>query len=297
MTSILVFGATGQVGQELASRARKRGISLVAVPRASLDIADPKAVGDMVAASAASLVVNAAAYTKVDLAETAQEEAFRANALGPGVIAEACAAARCPLLHLSTDYVFDGTKPTPYSETDPIAPLGVYGRSKALGEQAVRDRLDQHVILRSAWIYGIYGENFLKTMLKLAQERDELRVVADQRGNPTGSADIAEAILTIAPRLQAREPIWGTYHFAGTDATTWHGFATEIVAAQAGVSGRRPAVVPITTAEFPTAARRPANSELDCAHFAATFGFRAADWRTRTRDVVKTLLNGRGPAT
>ncbi len=172
-----------------------------------------------------------------------------------------------------------------------IAPLGVYGRSKAAGETAVREALPEHVILRTSWVYGEYGANFLKTMLRLACERDELRIVADQRGCPTATADLADAILHIAPRIMRREPFWGTYHLAGTGATTWHGFATEIVESQARVTGRRPRIVPIPTSEYPTRARRPANSELDCSLFAATFGFRAEDWRDRTRQVTAALLN------
>src|SRR5262249_6218647 len=147
------------------------------------------------------------------------------------------------------------------------------------GEAAIRAVLDRHVILRTSWVYGVYGTNFLKTILRLARERDELRIVADQRGCPTGTADLAEAILRIVPRLAADEPLWGIYHFAGTGVATWHDFAREIVAAQAPLTGRNPGVVPIRTAEFQTAARRPANSELDSSRFAATFGFRAKDWR------------------
>ena len=196
-----------------------------------------------------------------------------------------------PLLHVSTDYVFDGTKATAYVEDDPIAPLGVYGRSKAEGEAAVRRVLEHHVILRTSWVYGVYGANFLKTVLRLARERDELRIVADQRGCPTGTADIAEAILAIAPPLARREPVWGTYHFAGQGVTTWHGFASEIVDAQAADHQPAPAVVPISTAEYPTAAQRPANSELDSSRFAATFGIKAKDWRERTRQVTAALLS------
>jgi dTDP-4-dehydrorhamnose reductase len=296
MPPILVFGADGQLGRELSARASQANIALTGVRRAEVDIADRTAVENAITRTMPALVVNAAAYTKVDRAETEADEAFRANETGPHVIATACAAAQIPLVHISTDYVFDGSKSTAYVESDPISPLGAYGKSKAAGESAVLAALATHVILRTSWVYGVYGANFLKTMLRLAAERDELRVVGDQRGCPTGTADIADAILKIAPRLAAGEPLWGTYHFAGSGATTWHGFATAIVEAQAKFTDRRPKVIAITTAEYPTPAKRPANSVLDSSRFAATFGFRAVDWRDRTREVVASLLNSPGGA-
>jgi dTDP-4-dehydrorhamnose reductase len=290
MATILAFGADGQLGQELAASAAGHRVSIRMVGRAEADIADADAVARAISSSSAALVVNAAAYTKVDRAESEPDAAIRANSVGAGIVAGACAAAGIPLLHVSTDYVFDGGKPGAYIEDDPIAPLGVYGRSKAEGEAAIRRILDHHVILRTSWIYGVYGQNFLKSILRLASERDELRVVADQRGCPTGTADIAEAILSIAPLLERRAPVWGIYHFAGQGATTWHGFASEIVEAQAEITNRRPAVVPIPTAEYLTAARRPANSQLDCSRFAAMFGIKAMAWRARTRQVTTALL-------
>lgn len=290
MSAILAFGAEGQLGRELAERAAQRGVAIRMLGRFEADVADADAVARAIAGTSPTLVVNAAAYTKVDRAETEPEAAFRANAIGPGVLADACAAAGVPLLHVSTDYVFDGSKSAAYVEDDPIAPLGVYGRSKADGEAAVRRLLEHHVILRTSWTYGIYGVNFLKTILRLARERDGLRIVADQRGCPTGTADLAEAMLSISPLIAQRAPVWGTYHFAGQGVTTWYGFARAIVDAQAGITNRRPVVVPISTAEYPAAARRPANSELDCSRFAAIFGIKAKDWRERTREVTAALL-------
>jgi dTDP-4-dehydrorhamnose reductase len=205
------------------------------------------------------------------------------------VLARACAAAGVPLIHVSTDYVFDGTKASAYREDDAIAPLGVYGASKAAGEDAVRRGYARHLILRTSWVYGRYGTNFLKTVLRLASERDSLRIVADQRGCPTATDDLAEAILTLAPRLAGGDAAWGTYHFAGRGVTTWHGLAQEIVDQQAPLTGRRPEVIPITTAEYPTRARRPANSELDCAKFAATCRFQPKPWQQRVREVVGSL--------
>jgi dTDP-4-dehydrorhamnose reductase len=176
-------------------------------------------------------------------------------------------------------------------ESDPIAPLGVYGATKAAGEKAVRDALREHVILRTAWVYGEFGHNFLKTMLRLARERDELRVVADQRGCPTSSADLARAILHVAQRVMTGGNAWGTYHFAGTGATTWHGFAKRIVTAQAPLTGHKPKVTAITTAEYPTPARRPANSELDSSLFDRSFGFRALPWEEETDRITHALVS------
>jgi dTDP-4-dehydrorhamnose reductase len=235
-----------------------------------------------------TVVVNAAAYTRVDLAEKEPEAARLGNEIGPGVIAEACAAARTPLIHISTDYVFDGSKHGPYAETDPVAPLGVYGATKAAGEEAVRKRLAEHLIIRTSWVYGAYGNNFLKTMLRLAGERDELRVVADQRGCPTSTGDIADAILQIAPRLCS--DFYGLYHFAGAGSASWHEFASRIVDAQAPFTGRHPKVIAITTADYPTPARRPANSVFDCGKFERTFGVSPRHWTTETDSVVKGLI-------
>jgi dTDP-4-dehydrorhamnose reductase len=289
---ILVFGGNGQLGQELARAASTRAVTLVALSRTEADIADAAAVRDAIARRRPSLVANAASYTKVDLAEKEIEAARLGNEVGPAVLAAACESAGVPLVHISTDYVFDGAKPSAYVEDDPIAPINSYGASKAGGERAVREATARHLILRSSWIYGEFGSNFLKTMLNLAATRDELRVVADQRGCPTSTPDLANAILTIAPRL-AVENLWGTYHFAGDGVTTWHGFATRIVAAQAPLTGRSPRVTAITTAEFPTPARRPANSELDCSRFARTFGFRGRPWFEETDAIARTLVRAK----
>src|SRR6185295_14207886 len=273
------------------------GMPLRVLARQDADIAERGAVVPAIKRERPALVVNAAAYTKVDQAETEIEAAERGNAIGPGVLARACADAGIPLVHVSTDYVFDGTKTGAYVESDPIAPLGVYGRTKAAGEAAVRAALAEHVILRTAWVYGEFGHNFLKTMLRLAREREELRVVADQRGCPTSTRELASAILALAPRLVGREAVFGTYHFAGSGATTWHGFATRIVAAQAQITGRKPRVTAITTADYPTAARRPANSELDSGLFATTFGFRAQPWEQEADAITRAAMTAeRGKA-
>lgn len=290
---ILVFGGNGQLGQELARAAAARAIPLTALPRSAADITDAAAVSKALSEVRPSVVVNAGAYTKVDLAEKEVAEAERGNTLGPGVVAAACAAADVPLVHISTDYVFDGEKREPYAEDDPVAPLGVYGRTKAEGEQRVRDALPRHLILRTAWVYGEFGHNFLKTMARLAVERGELRVVADQHGCPTSTRDLAWAILRIAPSLAARDEVWGTYHFAGSGITTWHGFAERIVAAQAPLTGLKPRVVAITTAEFPTPVRRPANSAFACDRFAKAFGFRGRPWTDETDEITRAVVNAR----
>lgn len=292
---ILLFGANGQLGQELTRAAAARAVPLAALSHAQADITDQAAVRQAIERHGPVLVVNAAAYTKVDLAERETEVARQANEIGAGIVAAACAVAGAALVHISTDYVFDGDKAGAYVEDDPIAPINAYGRSKAAGEQAVRETAPRHIILRTSWVYGEFGQNFLKTMLNLLATRDELRVVADQRGCPSSTTDLAEAILRIAPRLGADNNVWGTYHFAGSGATSWHGFASRIVAAQAPLTGRAPRVVPIATKDFPTAARRPANSELDCAKFARVFGFRGRPWTEETDRIVRALVQAKEP--
>jgi dTDP-4-dehydrorhamnose reductase len=287
---ILVFGR-GQVGEALAEKAAVADVPLTALSHGEADIADAADVAEALARIRPAFLVNAAAYTAVDKAESEPDAARRANEEGPRVLAEAAARHGIPLLHISTDYVFDGAKQGAYVEDDPTAPLGVYGATKLAGEEAVRVALPEHVILRTAWVYARHGRNFLKTMLKLADERPELRVVADQRGSPTSADDIAAAILRVAEAAKEGRARWGTYHFAGTGETTWHGFATRIVAEQAALTGKRPEVVPITTADHPTPARRPANSVLDSSRFASAFGYRARPWEEETRRIVQSLLS------
>jgi dTDP-4-dehydrorhamnose reductase len=287
---ILLFGGAGQLGRELTALATERAMAVTAVAHAEADICDLAAVSRIVAAIAPGIVVNAAAYTDVDKAETDVEAAIRANRTGPAVLAQVCAEHRRPLVHISTDYVFDGAKPGAYVEADPVSPLNVYGRTKAAGEAGVRERHAEHLILRTSWLYGRFGRNALKTALRLAAERDELRFVNDQRGCPTATLDVARAILHVAPRLAAREPAWGTYHLAGVGVTTWHGFVEHVVAAQAPFTGRRPAVVGISSAELGRPARRPPNSELDSRRFERVFGFRAEPWQDMVAWTVERLL-------
>jgi dTDP-4-dehydrorhamnose reductase len=285
---LLIVGAHGQLGRELVGETRQRHILSIAVGRDDLDITEREAVRRCLLETAPRAIINAAAYTAVDKAESEPEAAHAINALGPEHLARAAAELDIPLLHLSTDYVFDGQKSGAYTEDDPVAPLGVYGRSKEEGERRVRAAHAKHVILRTSWVYGMYGNNFLKTMLRLSRERDELRVVADQRGCPTATIDIACALLAAESALDASAK-WGTYHFAGTGVTTWHGFAREIVGAAAGAGGRPVPVIAIATKHYPTPAKRPPNSELDSTRFATAFGYKSPPWQERTRQVLKTL--------
>jgi dTDP-4-dehydrorhamnose reductase len=286
---ILVFGGNGQLGRELKRAAAARGITLRALSRAEADVAERAAVAAALTQWVPQLVVNAAAYTKVDLAETNLEEARRGNEIGPAVLAEECAGARIPLLHVSTDYVFDGQKPGAYREDDPVCPISAYGRSKAAGEDAVRGTLKHHVIVRTAWVYSEFGQNFLKTILRLAQTRDELRIVADQYGSPTSAREIADAILRIAPSMLQDEELAGTYHFAADGFTTWHGFASRVVAVAAPLTGRHPRVTAIATSDYPTAAKRPPNSRLDSRLFAQKFGFMPRHWTEGVDATTRTL--------
>jgi dTDP-4-dehydrorhamnose reductase len=290
---IVVFGRIGQLGTELARCSWSPGTELVFFDRDEVDVGNPAAVKGALAANPCDLVINASGYTAVDRAETDAEAAFAVNRDGPAAMAEACAAGGMPLFHVSTDYVFDGTKPTPYTEDDPIAPLGVYGHSKAEGEQLVRDACPRHIILRTAWVYAAHGHNFVRTMLRLAAERPELRVVGDQHGCPTAAADLAGALHMLAERYgRERDLAWGTYHFTGQGETTWHGLAERAIELAAPVLGKRPVVQAITTADYPTPARRPANSRLDCGRMTRVFGITARPWPEALAEAVAELLRG-----
>jgi dTDP-4-dehydrorhamnose reductase len=271
---ILVFGGAGQVGHAFAEAKPAEGWNVVALSHEQADINDPASVERAIRDHKPSYIVNAASYTAVDKAESERDICMRINRDGAGIVARAAAATKTPLIHLSTDYVFDGSKSGPWNEDDTPAPLSVYGASKTAGEQEVRANLVQHVIVRTSWAFGIHGRNFVKTMLELAKTRDEIRIVADQHGRPTAAADIARGMIALAVRLQTRMPQrpWGTFHFAGKRATTWFKFAEAIFdeAEQRGM--KVPTLVPIPTSGYPTPAKRPANSVLDCAKIESTYG-------------------------
>ena len=291
---ILLTGGSGQVGTALQVLAPK-AVTAYAPSSAQLDVSNGRSVAAAFADFRPDAVINAAAYTQVDQAEEEPGAAFAVNAEGARQVAFACAANRCPMLHLSTDYVFDGAKQSPYAESDPAAPINAYGRSKLAGDQAVAKALDAHLILRVAWVFSATGANFVKTMLNLAN-RDELRVVNDQRGAPTAASSIAAALWRILERM-ATAPRFGLYHFASQPQTTWHGFATAIFA---GLGEREegiavPKLIPIPTAEYPTPAARPQNSLLSGARLQRHYGIPPADWRVELEKVL-AALNAANPS-
>ena len=289
---VLVTGAGGQLGRELQRRGQSRGFATFGKARSDLDITDRGAVDRAIGEADADLVINAAAYTAVDQAESEPERAHAANVQGPRILARACAARGLPLIHVSTDYVFDGGKAEGYVEDDPVAPLGVYGATKEAGERAIREELPGHVILRTAWVYSAHGRNFVLTMLQLAAKQDVLRVVGDQHGSPTSAGELADAILTIANRLDGSPSLYGTFHFAGKGVINWAGFAQGVMDHCLPPGRPAPAIVPITTAEFPRPARRPANSVLLCDKIARVYRIEPRPWREALAEVGQEILAG-----
>jgi dTDP-4-dehydrorhamnose reductase len=289
---ILVTGGTGQLASALADLGRQL---VCRVGRPEFDFDRPETIEAVFRAADPWLVVNAAAYTAVDKAETDEAAAYRANRDGPAELARLCAAADVPLIHVSTDYVYDGDKPEPYVETDPVGPRSVYGASKLAGEQAIQASGARAIILRTAWVYAATGRNFVVTMLHLGRTRDLLRVVADQRGCPTSAADLAAAILAIATRLETggwRDDMAAVFHAAGSGDTTWHGFAQAVFENAARQGVKAPLTVEaITTADYPTPARRPANSRLDCGRLEAVFGVRMPHWRDSLARTVDEIFD------
>jgi len=276
MTRILLTGINGQVGWELQRCLQPLG-EIIACDRAGLDLADPDRLRAVVREVKPAIIVNPAAYTAVDKAESETEQAMALNATAPGILAEEARRLDALFVHYSTDYVFAGTGTTPYGETDATGPTNVYGKSKLAGEQAIQAVGCRHLILRTSWVYGRRGANFLRTMLRLAAERDELSVVDDQFGAPTWSRMIAQTTALLLARHHGQT---GLYHFVAGGETTWHGFAEAIVdlAAQRGLIDKTIPVRRIASAEFPTPATRPANSRLDCQRLANDFGLRQPDW-------------------
>lgn len=289
---ILLTGGEGQLGTELIAQAPRFGVEFVAPPLAQMDLTRPTELDATWDAARPEAVINAAAYTAVDRAEVEPETAFAINAAAPARIAARCAAEGIPLVHISTDYVFDGCRREPYREEDPVAALGVYGRSKAEGEAAVRAALDRHVIVRTAWLYSAHCANFVKTVMRLVGERDELRIVDDQTGSPTCAEDLAAALLGIAVR-RGTTP-WGTYHYCGAGVTSWCGLARHVLdtmVARGRIRGYR--LVPIATADYPTPARRPAYSVLDCGRIERAFGVVRPPWQAGVEKTVDRLLGAR----
>nr|WP_255561566.1 dTDP-4-dehydrorhamnose reductase [Pseudohoeflea sp. DP4N28-3] len=294
----MVIGRNGQVVRALAERAGTHASAhqFAFIARPQLDLAAPEAIPGALAGQTFDILVNAAAFTAVDAAEEQEELARTVNAVAPGVLAAEAARRGAPIIHLSTDYVFDGSGDRPWREDDPVAPLNVYGTTKLEGEDAVRRHAPaHHLILRTAWVYSPFGSNFLKTMLRLAADRDELRVVADQIGNPTSAYDIADAILAIIDCWSqgadhASTGLGRTYHVAGTGEASWCDFARAIFAQSARLGGPSASVVGIPSEAYVTKARRPGNSRLDCHRFAADFSWQAPAWGVSLQRVLQRLM-------
>ena len=286
--TMLVTGGAGQLATALA---RAGGVEVERVGRPGFDFERPETVAATFERVRPDLVVNAAAWTAVDAAEQEPEAAMRANRDGPAALARLCAQAGVPLIHVSTDYVYDGDKGAPYVETDPPNPTGVYGATKLAGERAVLEACERAAVLRTSWVYSATGKNFVKTMLGAAQVRDTLKVVGDQKGCPTSADDLADAILAVAARLRAgwRAEYAGVFHAAGEGWTTWHGLAVAVFEASGALGGKVPTVDAIRTADWPTPAKRPADSRLDCGKLARVFGVRQPDWRESLRRTVGAL--------
>ncbi len=282
---LLVTGGTGQVGEALKRLAPRLGVTVIAPGRADLDLSNPGAIK---LPDGIDGVINAGAYTAVDKAESEPALAETVNGTAPGVIARLAAKRDLPIVQISTDYVFDGTKTAPYVETDPVAPVSVYGRTKEAGERAVREANPVHAIMRTSWVYAVHGNNFVKTMLRLGKERDQLKVVADQTGAPTLADDIAAAAVLIAKSLTTANA--GTYHYTAEGAVTWHGFASAIWAKAGPKLGRAPKIDPIPTSGYPTPAKRPQNSRLDCSKIVRTFGVVRRPWERALDETLIRLL-------
>jgi dTDP-4-dehydrorhamnose reductase len=290
---VLVAGREGQVARALLARLSPEGHQVTALEPPELDLTDRASIAAAMEAAQPDLVVNAAAYTAVDRAEDQPGLARAVNATGAGWLAAAAAAHGAPFVHFSTDYVFDGLKGSPYTEADPTSPLGVYGATKEAGERAVLAANPRSAVIRTAWVCSADGANFVKTMLRLAKEREEIRVVADQHGAPTFAADLADAVARMAARLLAApagDEAFGIFHLSGAPHTTWHGFTAEILS-QAGRRGHPvPKLTPIATADYPTKAKRPADGRLDCARIGRVHGIAPADWRASLGHCLDLLV-------
>ncbi|EPR12690.1 dTDP-4-dehydrorhamnose reductase [Sphingobium indicum IP26] len=289
---IAVTGKTGQVVTSLIERGAAAGHEVIALGRPELDLADPASVAHALEAAAPDVIVSAAAYTAVDKAESESDLAYAVNGAGAGAVAQVARALGVPLVHVSTDYVFDGTLDRPYVESDRTGPTGAYGASKLAGEHAVLEAHgDNSAVLRVAWVYSPFGANFMKTMLRLAIDRDEVSVVADQLGNPTSALEIADAILLVATNLVAdsNPALRGIFHMTASGEASWADFAEAIFAASAKKGGATAQVKRITTADYPTPATRPANSRLDCSLIAQVHGVVMPDWRQSLDRVIARL--------
>lgn len=295
---LLIAGWQGQVARALVEMAPAcSDVSACAVGRAALDICEARSIERALSGIEPTVVINSAAYTAVDSAETEVERAYALNRDGARMLAEAAARRGIPIIHISTDYVFDGSKASPYAEDDSTNPVTVFGHSKLEGEEAVRAANPQHIILRTSWVFSPSGRNFVRTMLAQASELERIRVVADQRGSPSYAPHLVAAILDIARQVSAmdaerggKNAVWGTYHAANAGSTTWHGFAEEIFRRSAALGGPRADVEAISSFDYPTPAQRPANAVLDCSKLERTFGLRLPPWQEAVGECVARIL-------
>jgi dTDP-4-dehydrorhamnose reductase len=283
---VFVTGAGGMTGAQLVSGARAKGWGVAYASHTDLDISDYSAVEDAISRETPDIVFNAAAYTAVDKAEEAVEDAMSVNSSGAANVARAAALTGAGIIHVSTDYVFDGTAAAPYRPDDDPGPINVYGESKLAGEIGVRDECARHLIVRTSWVYSHEGKNFVLTMLRAAGEGRDLKVVNDQTGSPTSSHDLASALISGAEKLARDETVAGTYHFTNSGQTTWYDFAREIFR----IRGIDPHVEPVSTADFKTAARRPKWSVLDCTSFEKTFGVKRRAWQDALKDTMEKIV-------
>lgn len=289
---ILITGANGQLGQELILSGQQKRFDVIGLTRSQLDISNAREVQSCINDTRPDLIINAAAYTKVDLAESEPELAYAVNVNGVVNLAANSARLSIPLLHISTDYVFDGNKQTAYTEDDQPNPVGVYGKSKWLGEIALKQILTKHLILRVSWVYGLQGANFVKTMIRLGKERETIKVVNDQHGCPTSTAGIAEVIFKIIAQIQAEKFQWGTYHYCEGPALSWFDFAKSILQSVANYDSLKiKEVLPIPTSEFPTPAKRPVNSVMTCQKLIDQLDFKPFSWQEMLPSMIRGLYS------
>ncbi len=293
---IITFGSKGQLGHELVKQGNRFAFEILPFDLPEVDITNPFQVENIVSTTPATLVVNAAAYTNVDRAETEKTPAFAVNRDGPENIAQSCERKNIPLIHISTDYVFNGKTKYPYTEADQVSPLGVYGHSKSEGEKKIRSQIKRHIIIRTSWLYGVCGHNFVKTMLGLGHENSRLKVVSDQFGSPTSAADLAETVLTIGRQIQnSIKIVWGTYHYCGLGTATWHLFAEKIFQiAKQYTPLRIETVEPIKTDEYPTPAERPMYSVLDCSRIEQRLGIHPKPWEESLHETIARMMKKGG---
>jgi dTDP-4-dehydrorhamnose reductase len=290
--NLLIIGSKGQLGSELVGNCKRNHFSFLGLDLPEFDITDTSQVEKTLADFKPSIIINASGYTKVDEAETEPKIAFSVNSDGPANLAVSCNKFRIPVIHVSTDYVFDGTKGQPYFESDPVSPLGIYGKSKEEGENKIRSIIKQHIILRTSWLYGLNGNNFVKTMLRLGKEKEIIKVVSDQFGCPTSATDLAETVVNISKQISGNHKFsWGTYHYCGHGVTTWYKFAKTIFEiANHYQNYKVSSVRAITTAQYPTRAKRPAFSALDCSLVKKHFGINTKPWQESLKKTIKRIL-------